>query len=91
MGSIIVGGTASELGGGKFTNGAMTGAFVMLFNHLEHQKEEKAVTQQEEEAKEFPAFSELWENYPHGISFISSRISLSERFSMSDLSNMVSR
>ncbi len=28
----VVGGTASALGGGKFTNGAMSGAFVHLFN-----------------------------------------------------------
>ena len=34
----VVAGTASELGGGKFTNGAMTGAFTMMFNHLMHQK-----------------------------------------------------
>ena len=29
----VVGGTASALGGGKFANGAMSGAFVHLFNH----------------------------------------------------------
>jgi hypothetical protein len=28
----VVGGTASELGGGKFSNGAVTGAFVHMFN-----------------------------------------------------------
>ncbi len=28
----VVGGTASELGGGKFANGAVTGAFVHMFN-----------------------------------------------------------
>ena len=28
----IVGGTASELGGGKFANGAVSGAFVHMFN-----------------------------------------------------------
>ena len=28
----VVGGTASALGGGKFANGAMSGAFVHLFN-----------------------------------------------------------
>ena len=30
----VVGGTAAELGGGKFGNGAVTGAFTMLFNHM---------------------------------------------------------
>jgi len=34
--SAIVGGTASELGGGKFANGAVTGAFVMMYNELGH-------------------------------------------------------
>ena len=31
--SAIVGGTASKIGGGKFANGAMTGAFVQALNH----------------------------------------------------------
>ena len=30
--SAIVGGTASEIGGGKFSNGAISGAFVHMFN-----------------------------------------------------------
>ncbi|MCH9814194.1 MAG: hypothetical protein K0U47_09675 [Epsilonproteobacteria bacterium] len=29
----VVGGTASELGGGKFANGAVSGAFTHMFNH----------------------------------------------------------
>jgi hypothetical protein len=29
-----IGGTAEALGGGKFANGAITGAYTMLFNHL---------------------------------------------------------
>ena len=32
--SSVIGGTAEALGGGKFANGAVTGAFVMAFNHL---------------------------------------------------------
>ena len=32
--SAIAGGTASVLGGGKFSNGAMSGAFIMMFNEL---------------------------------------------------------
>ena len=35
--SAIVGGTASELGGGKFANGAVTGAFVMMYNEMAHE------------------------------------------------------
>ena len=34
----IAGGTASRLGGGKFANGAMGAAFVMLFNDLQQDK-----------------------------------------------------
>ncbi len=30
--AAVVGGTASEIGGGKFSNGAVTGAFVHMFN-----------------------------------------------------------
>jgi hypothetical protein len=32
--SAVIGGTAEKLGGGKFANGAVTGAYVMMFNHL---------------------------------------------------------
>jgi len=32
--NAIVGGTASMVGGGKFANGAITGAYVMMFNHM---------------------------------------------------------
>jgi NlpC/P60 family len=32
MAAAIVGGTAAELGGGKFANGAITGAFSRMFN-----------------------------------------------------------
>ena len=34
--AAVVGGTASELGGGKFANGAVTGAYTMLFNHMQN-------------------------------------------------------
>jgi hypothetical protein len=34
--SAVIGGTAEKLGGGKFANGAVTGAYVMMFNHLGH-------------------------------------------------------
>jgi len=36
LASAVAGGTASVLGGGKFTNGAMSAAFVRLFNHESH-------------------------------------------------------
>jgi len=34
--SAVLGGTISEIGGGKFANGALTGAYSMLFNDLMH-------------------------------------------------------
>jgi RHS repeat-associated protein len=33
--SAAIGGTAEALGGGKFANGAVTGAYVMMLNHLD--------------------------------------------------------
>ena len=35
--AAVVGGTASAIGGGKFANGAVSGAFTYLFNYLEHE------------------------------------------------------
>jgi hypothetical protein len=32
--SAVIGGTAEKLGGGKFANGAVTGAYVTMFNHM---------------------------------------------------------
>lgn len=32
----VAGGVGAEIGGGKFANGAVTGAFVMMFNELRH-------------------------------------------------------
>ena len=37
-GNAVLGGTVSVIGGGKFANGAVTGAYTMLFNHLVHKK-----------------------------------------------------
>ncbi len=36
--SAPIGGTAEALGGGKFSNGAVTGAFVYLLNHANHER-----------------------------------------------------
>jgi RHS repeat-associated protein len=38
----VVGGTGSVIGGGKFENGAITGAFVVAFNHLHHENTKAA-------------------------------------------------
>jgi len=37
--AAILGGTASVLGGGKFANGAVSGAFTYLFNNAAHEAE----------------------------------------------------
>jgi RHS repeat-associated protein len=39
--SAVVGGTASAIGGGKFANGATSGAFTYLFNHAGSHLEER--------------------------------------------------
>jgi len=38
-GNAVIGGTASVIGGGKFANGAVTGAYTMLFNEIVHKDE----------------------------------------------------
>ena len=38
--SAAIGGTAEALGGGKFANGAVTGAYVMALNHLMHESQD---------------------------------------------------
>ena len=55
--AAVVGGTASELGGGKFANGAVTGAFSRLFND-ELQRDQSITEEQLALAKngEFEAF-----------------------------------
>lgn len=35
-GTATLGGVVSEIGGGKFANGAMTAAFQMMYNHMAH-------------------------------------------------------
>ncbi|MCR5271108.1 MAG: hypothetical protein K6D91_08860 [Prevotella sp.] len=39
--SAVLGGTVSEIGGGKFANGTITGAYAMLFNDLIHKYQKK--------------------------------------------------
>ncbi|MFW6248697.1 MAG: hypothetical protein ACOC4J_02890 [Bacteroidota bacterium] len=41
--SAAIGGTAEALGGGKFANGAVTGAYVMMFNHLGQKMRQRRV------------------------------------------------
>ena len=39
--SAVLGGVVSEIGGGKFANGAMTSAFQMMYNHMIHDRMSK--------------------------------------------------
>lgn len=64
--AAIVGGTASEVGGGKFANGAMTGAFIMLYNDDEH------------EEKEGSFLKSLIKQFQKDIDFISSQIDIAK-------------
>jgi hypothetical protein len=57
----VVAGTASELGGGKFANGAMTGAFTMLFNDLMHQ-EQKEESHAKYFANKKEGYDYMWDN-----------------------------
>ncbi len=67
MGVIVgmaaaVGGTAEVLGGGKFANGAVTGAFVALFNHAGHQNNQTST----QKSKKLPSktdggYMETWD------------------------------
>jgi len=45
--NAIVGGTASKLGGGKFANGAVSGATIMIYNHMDALKREIARIQED--------------------------------------------
>ncbi len=45
--NAAIGGTAEVLGGGKFANGAVTGAYVMMFNHLLEQDKSHTVSELE--------------------------------------------
>jgi hypothetical protein len=47
----VVGGTASVIGGGKFANGAMTGAMSRMFNDLAHDETAQQTNDQQKQAK----------------------------------------
>lgn len=59
----IVSGTIDEIGGGKFANGAVTGAFSILFNDMMHDINQR----RNRNRRKFPAFSEIWKNYPKDV------------------------
>ena len=53
--NAVLSGTVSEIGGGKFANGAVTGAFAMMFNDMMH----KILT--------YKKIKEIWKNYKETI------------------------
>ena len=50
--SAVLGGTVSELGGGKFANGAITGAFSMMFNDMMHSKNNRKLQKMKKKIEE---------------------------------------
>jgi hypothetical protein len=50
--NAVIGGTVSVIGGGKFANGAVTGAFTMLFNDLMHEEIQKREANKLEKSKQ---------------------------------------
>jgi len=51
--AAVVGGTASEIGGGKFANGAISGAFVHMFNAEAHKYLKSLSTRQVVQVRKF--------------------------------------
>ena len=51
--SAVLGGTISKIGGGKFANGAVTGAYSMLFNGLMHLDLNKKFNEELKKTRDF--------------------------------------
>lgn len=69
--NAVLSGTIDELGGGKFANGAITGAYSMMFNDLMHPQnmtEYRSIRKKEIEADGALSFSEAheWWNIGNG-------------------------
>ncbi len=56
----VIAGTATELGGGKFANGAITGAFSMMFNDMMHDIQTKRKNLAESAKREWNNKSNKW-------------------------------
>ncbi|MCR5606485.1 MAG: DUF4258 domain-containing protein, partial [Treponema sp.] len=58
--NAVLSGTISEIGGGKFANGAVTGAFSMMFNDMMHRDAESGVVadSKKEDFPRLPMYSE---------------------------------
>ena len=51
--SAVLGGTISEIGGGKFANGAVTGAYSMLYNEIMHLNLTRKFNEQLKKTKDY--------------------------------------
>ena len=51
--SAVLGGTISEIGGGKFANGAISAAYSMLFNEMKHKQQVKKTKNYENAIRTF--------------------------------------
>jgi len=61
--SAVIGGAAEKLGGGKFANGAVTGAYVMMFNHLaQHKPKSKGLLEYSTKKDAYEIIYGLYEN-----------------------------
>ena len=58
--NAVLSGTVSEIGGGKFANGAITGAFSMMFNDLMHDIQEKRANLAKSAKREWFKSSNKW-------------------------------
>jgi hypothetical protein len=56
----VVGGTAEEIGGGKFANGAVTGAFTVMYNHMMHDAFLKLSIKNMEEYEQLRNFGKMY-------------------------------
>jgi hypothetical protein len=69
--SAAIGGTAEAMGGGKFANGAVTGAYVMALNHMEHELKEKKADKISDECSNYIP-KEIWAKFTkEGAKYIS--------------------
>lgn len=63
--NAVFSGTVDELGGGKFANGAVTGAFSIMFNDMMHDVRERNKVKRI--IKQFPEFAIIWDKYPKSV------------------------
>ncbi|HNX89024.1 MAG TPA: hypothetical protein PKH58_08085 [Paludibacteraceae bacterium] len=63
----VAGGTAAEIGGGKFANGAVTGAFTVMYNHLMHDAFLKLSIKNLEEYKQIENYGRMYNSKAEAV------------------------